>query len=250
MELDFSKEIEEKGDPDNSKDAKRFYVAYFKWASVQGMRGDTICSFGTTFGACNKSTNKDLQPLVDGRSWQRGYTRNIFSNKVLEKKVIDFRFNYHSLANFWIMPRTLNTWRGKRDFGDYIDIFLNCIRNYYLNEDENLPKVKTKFNEKVVKNWLNSFGEKAEGWKKFVESNCLFAYVKGDSMEVKDIFSENFKKQNADIVGTYHEYGAALPQNSRKKQQEPVNSAINYVENSLWAINKRADDLKKVKIKK
>ena len=246
MEFDYLSEVT-KGDPDDSKKAKEFYEAHFKWALDQGMRGDTICSFGTTFGACNKSTKKGFVGLVDGRVWKRGYTKDIF-NSNFKIKVEKFRVKYHTLANFWIMPRTLNKWRGSRAFGDYIDIFLNCIRNYYLDGEANKLKVINKFNDKEVKEWLDSFGEKEEGWKKFIEKNCLYAYViKDDSLKVKDIFSKNFKKENADIIGTYHKYGKALPQNSEPKQ-ESKDSAIYYTQNSLWALNKRTEDLKKVKI--
>lgn len=241
MKFEFENEVKVSGDPDDSLEAKEFYKSYFPWALDKIMRGDTMCSFGTTFGACNKSTNKDLQSLVNGTSWKRGYTKEVFDS-IYKDKVIMFREKYHSLANFWIMPRALNTWRGKRTQGDYFDIFLNCIRNYYLDANQNSLEVINKFNEKEIKEWLDYFGEKQDGWKEFIKSNYLYAYIIGSLMEVKDIFGQNFQNENAEIVGTYHVYGKSLPQDSRGGQ-ESKDSAIFYTENSLWAIRERAKEL-------
>lgn len=245
MNFDFTNEIRTYKDPDDSDLAKKYYSSFFEWSN-ESMRGDTICSFGTTFGACNKSTKSELKVLVDGRSWKRGYTKDIFEDEHIKKEVHNFRRKYHSLANFWIMPRTLNTWRGRRVQGDYFDIFLDCIRNFYLNNNQNPLEVKNRFNEKGVKNWLDSFGEKEEGWRNFIKLNYLSAYVREVTLEVKDIFSENFQDKDADEVGTYHEYGKSLPQDS--KNQSPKDSATNFVNNSLWAICERAIELEEAKI--
>ena len=65
-------------------------------------------------------------------------------------------------------------------------------------------------------------------------------FVNGDFL-VKDIFGHNYQIDNSEIIGTYHEYGKALPQNT--KSQTVNKSIINYVNNSLWILDQRGKAL-------
>ena len=249
MNMDVYKEITKLNryrDPDMSDEAQEFYNNYFSWFKLEGMRGDTICSFGTCFGVCNKNSSKELVVLNDGPNWKRGYTKELFSGNKKENILI-FRKRYHSLANFWVIPQTLNSWRGMDDMsanlpaqGDFFDVFLECVRNYYLDNKLNPITVVNKFEEENIKIWLYSFGKGENGWYQFIIKNYLRMFVNGDFL-VKDIFGHNYQIDNSEIIGTYHEYGKALPQNT--KSQTVNKSIINYVNNSLWILDQRGKAL-------
>lgn len=256
MNFDVNKEITRLNkyrDPDMSNEAQEFYNNYFPWFNYEGMRGDTICSFSTCFGACNKKTSKELIVLNDGPNWKRGYTKELFNEEKARENILIFRKRYHSLANFWVMPQSLNLWRGMRDRNgnlpaqaDFFDVFLECVRNYYINRELNQPNVRHKFEDENITNWLNDFGCGLSGWYKFITRNYLSMFVTEDDLLVKDIFGSNFKTNIADIIGTYHEYGRALPQQT--KLQPIMDSVKNYIDNSLWILEERGSQLLKAKI--
>ena len=226
-------------DRDMSDIAIDFYKKYFKWWEKNSLRGDTICSFGTVFGKCNLEGN--LKELKDGRSWKRGYTGEIFRNK--KPQVMKFRSCYHSLANFWIMPGALNMWRGLScsHMGDFFDIFLNAIRNYYLEPDKNPLEVQKRLNAKDALDWLEYWERDENPWEKFVTDNYLEMFT-NSRYEVKDLFAdpEDYRQQdnNNNLIGGFHGYGYEMVWKAKNKA--PGECAKAFLENSIWVIEERA----------
>lgn len=228
-------------DADMSDEALLFYNYFFpefKKDIPKTMRGDTMCSLGWTFGSENKYKNDFVRC--------RSYTKSFNPEEI--KIFNSFKKGYHSLANFWIFPRNLNRWRGYDDNSydgknqnDYFDIFLNLIRDYYLEKiklSSNIVNTLGKY-----ENWLNQYGIGHAGWIRFVNKNFLNSFI-NVNYTVKDLFSkpEEFKSNSAPVVGTYHGYGWGLPGYT----ENPKESAINYAKNSLYVWEKRAELLKEV----
>ena len=232
-------------DHDMSDEAIVFYQCFFPWFAQKGMRGDVMCSFSTTFGKNNSKTNNFI-PLKDGTSWKRGYTKDLLDDAEFVEALVKFRAQYHSLANFWVMPKILNKWRGTGKDGccfpaqgDYFDIFLKCIQQYYQGGMNNPINVQQMFKNSSVAQWIDLFGVGNEGFEAFVEKNYLSAFVfnLNGTLEVKDIFSPKFRTDNPEPLGTYHWYNESLPQQCRKST--PINCAREFLYNSLWALEQR-----------
>lgn len=224
-------------DEDMSEQAKRFYNHYFpaltKELTEGYIRGDTLCSLGWTFG----SLNKGEKPFDICRSYTKSY-----DEKNIELFYI-FRKRYHSLANFCVWPADLNTWRGYfdgRNQGDYVDIFLDLVRSWYLNPEKLPTYVFKKFQKH--KNYFLRFGQHETGWISFVEDN-YFASFCNTNHEVKDIFASptEYKKADAPVVGAYHFYGEenVLPGST----EDPKQASLNYIYNSIYVWDERADEL-------
>lgn len=165
-DLNYLKEITELNgyhDPDMADEAIAFYECRYPWFRQLGekgirMRGDTMNSFSTTFGKCNRETDSELRVLEDGKPrkdgkppWKRGYTKALFENAETKEQVLRFRRLYHCLANFCVLPAFLNCWRGGSSgnelppMGDYMDIFLEAVRRYYNCPEENPAEVRATF---------------------------------------------------------------------------------------------------------
>lgn len=251
MTFDFSKEIITYKDPDMSDEAISFYQLYFpdqakdigtdsKNTQLE-MRGETMCSLGWTFGIVNKKDD-----FVSVRS----YTNDMTVDEI--DKFYVFRKQFHSLANFCVIPRILNVWRGSfrgngRSQGDYFDIFLNLIRDYYYKKliPSNVQEI---FN--ICKDWFSYYGIGFTGWKCFIDSNYLNPFVNTD-YTVKHLFAnpEDFiKEKGAPIVGSNHELYHPFPWGKAASKQ----CAMNFCNNSLYVWEQRTkllqDNLKTVSI--
>jgi hypothetical protein len=251
MIFDFNKEIITYKDPDMSDEAISFYQLYFPDLAKDigtysenthlEIRGETMCSLGWTFGVTNK--NNDFISV-------RSYTKDMTVDEV--DKFYVFREKYHSLANFCLIPKILNIWRGSfrgngRSQGDYFDIFLNLVRDYYYEKE--LPSnVQEKFN--LCKDWFSYYGVGDEGWKCLIDANYLNPFVNTD-YTVKDLFAnpeEFIKEEDAPIVGTYHLHYHPFPWGKKA----PKECAMNFCSNSLYVWEQRTkllqDNLKTVSI--
>lgn len=223
-------------DADMSDEALSFYEQFFpelKKDIPQIMRGDTMCSFGWTFG----EENEDSGCFVKCRSYTKSFTTKeieIFNS---------FKKGYHSLPNFWIFPKILNNWRGYNADGcdgenqnDYFDIFLNLVRDYYLEKEKLSSKIVETFNK--CEKWLNQYGTHHIGWVEFINKSFLNPFV-NINYTVKDLFSkpDEFKLDNAPVVGSHHGYGWGLPGYTI----DPKQNAINYAMNSLYIWKQRTE---------
>lgn len=245
MTFDFNKEITKLNkydDPDMSDEAISFYKLYFPDLAKEigkhlnsenthlEMRGETMCSLGWTFGSINKKS-KDFISV-------RSYTKNMTVDEI--DKFYLFREQYHSLANFCVIPKILNIWRGSfrgngRSQGDYFDIFLNLVRDYYYEKE--LPSnVQEKFN--FCNDWFTSYGVNDTGWKYFIDANYLNPFVNTD-YTVKDLFAnpENFiEDENTPKIGSNHEHYHPFPWG----KAAPKQCAMNFCNNSLYVWEQRA----------
>lgn len=238
-------------DPDMSGNALEFYSLIFPEYidSVshlkEGFRGDCLISLGWTFGTANKTGNFDVR--------QRSYHR-FFNNEEINLFYL-FQKAYHCCANFVVMPRTLNTYRGGYRLGDndnkgygscdYPDIFLNIVRSYYLGE-----KMSKRAGNYVFpyKSWLDTFGNGEAGWINFVNKNYLNPFV-NENYEVKDLFSSLTAYKNPfckELVGSHHDFDRCLPRCGQEQGATvslPVahSRAVNFIKNSLWIWEKRAE---------
>lgn len=244
LKEELTKQIISIVDPDMSDTARKFYKEYFSEIEAgigKGMRGETLVSLGWTFGSSNKQNDKRFEV-------KRSYTQ-LYTEKDIESFYI-FKNRYHTLVNFCVWPAELNCWRGYFDGknqGDYPDIFLELIRQYYVNSDM-LPKhVFNKFNK--FKHYFNMFGNGKTGWKKFIDYN-YFRELCNSEYEVKDIFapSEFYRTDKAPLVGTYHQYGEnnVLPDST----EDPKQSSVNYMYNAFYIWDKRAEEMSVDKVVK
>lgn len=241
-------------EPDKSVKAQEFYDDIFysqpEFCNMKNkeLAGETICSLATVFGE-NKDPYKPFEKLVSSHNsngWKRGYTQK-FSDEDI-RLFYEFRANYHNNENHCLLPRQLNCWRGTDgsfgeyspnfNQGDFIDVFLNLVRNYYINMENNTEEVNRILDEHIE--YFKAFGTGEQGWFNYICKNLFTPLVNMDTYTVKDLFAppEEYKQKCAPIVGTYHSYGRgnALPQD----MADPKESAINYAKNSLWMWEQRA----------
>jgi len=254
----FKENIRSDIDPDISEKAGLFYQEFFPelWSTKDALhlRGETMCSLATTFGLDN--TEGEFKPICHAKLRDRRYTMSMTSRD--KDRFKTFRQQYHSLANFLLIPKELNHWRGRTDGcrqGDYFDIFLYIIFRYYLDRNSLNPNVREVFRKTNVQTWLCQFGNGKAGWQKFIVYNYLDSFV-NSALEVKDLFSEpdEFKKENCiRLIGEYHQYGTPYPEQVTKDSDSGnmfpgFNPAVHYMENCLWIWDKRASLLKKKQI--
>lgn len=238
------------GNPDMSYEARRSYVEDYSdfmkdsYECVENFRGDTLCSFGWTFGGLNKTSIK-FNPKL------RSYGR-LFNEEEIEI-IEEFRLNYHCKANFAVLPYKLNIWRGAFKEGtndnwgngqcDYPDIFLGLIRSYYLGI--NIPEIARKHILEYA-DWLDWFGRGEDGWQHFVNYYKFIPYV-NEAYEVKDLFAmPNVyqKKDCAELVGLHHGWDYCLPLCSIEGRNVDLQTgkqrALNFAKNSLWIWEERS----------
>lgn len=232
--MDFLKEIKSSIDPDRTDEAKKFYVKYF--VNLVETTGETLCSLGTTFGADNKTG--EFKAIVQAGKRDRRYVNDVKSFPLFYM----FREQYHALANFMPIGAGLNVWRGRTDSinqGDYFDIFLSLVKQYYLGVE--LPeKIKAQFDN--CSSYFSAFATFTD----YVDKNFLSPLV-NSVYEIKDIFSNpNDYKMGAVLLGTYHEYGDPFPE-GKGHDKDGHRHALNYIENSLWIWEQRAKLFEKAK---
>lgn len=239
-------------DPDMSDEALKFYRHFFKeyFDETQKLnpyyRGDCINSLGWTFGA----NNKDGSFKANARSYTRLFTKENI------ELFYRFRKGYHSKSNFIILPHGLNIWRGEYrecdndNYGygtcDYFDVLLSLIRKYYFYEP-----MSTRMRSYVdpYKNWLNTYGYGESGWRTFIKRNYLMPFVNEEYL-VKDIFADNssYKSNECnELIGKHHDFDWCLPRCSNNGEEILLSiakeRAVNYMKNSLWIWDERANIL-------
>jgi hypothetical protein len=242
-------------EPDKSEKAQEFYDdIFYSQPEFYNMKnkelaGETMCSLATVFGKYEE-LYKPFEALVNSNrpnGWKRGYTQD-FSDEDI-KLFYEFRANYHNNANHCLLPRHLNRWRGTDgsvgeyspnfNQGDFIDVYLNLVRNYYISMEDNSEEVNQILARHIE--YFKAFGTGEQGWRNYICKNLFTPLVNMDTYTVKDLFAppEEYKQKCcAPIVGKYHRYGRgyALPQD----MSNPKEAAINYAKNSLFLWEERA----------
>lgn len=120
--------------------------------------GDTINSFNSI---------ANLVPNAD-----KTVKEKIAQDK-LEHLLVEYGSNYHSLANFWLVPMSLGR-RGKKwNYYDSVDIFLNIIKYNY---------------DKLRK--FNSYFDKVGSYKSFCEIHYISSYEPASINEILQMYRE------------------------------------------------------------
>lgn len=247
---DYLKPIVSNLDPDMSREALQSYAMYTPEFMVtplkckEGFRGDTLQSCGWTFGEKNKFAEQFNSNL-------RSYSP-LFTLEEIEI-INEFRRGYHCVANFALLLRDHNLWRGgfKKGFNDnygrgqcdYFDIYLNLIRSYYMGIEMPISAQPYILKHQEFFNW---FGKSEVGWRAFVQYYNFLPYVNA-GYEVKDLFAmpSIYQKVNcSELVGTHHGYDFALPlcseDGSKVSLMTGKSRALNFVKNSLWIWKERS----------
>lgn len=96
---------------------------------------------------------------------------------------------YHTIGNFCPVPPHFNVARsGSHGNYDYWDLTLNKIHECYFPKNEKVQDIiekqlfhgNSKGDVNACLQWINSYGQKEEGWKKFIELNFMQDYVDDD----------------------------------------------------------------------
>jgi hypothetical protein len=105
--------------------------------------------------------------------------------KQYPEKVEKYRKQYHSYANFIVLPAGLNYSRGRYngdpeetclwyEFGDFADLTLQVIKDYYHGTlDLNRYSEKVVNEIKYYEAWFKNYGHGTSGWQNFVDRSFL-----------------------------------------------------------------------------
>lgn len=184
--------------------------------TVPTLRGDTMNSYATTvhefirlFEHEEETVKKFLQKAKKGRnkgkwetvervSWERCILENYdYFKKILPEKAEKFFELYHTVGNFIAWPADCNVPRGRGPVKDYWDLTLNCIYQWYQDNETFVPSqnkaILDLFGSEmaVFANWLGSFGQGMDGWHSFVERNFLQVFLDDDGRP-KELWKGHF----------------------------------------------------------
>ena len=221
----------------------------------ESVKGDTLNSANTTIGKLYKYLEKEARGNIKKHkayiyfiicdylsSENTEIIDEIINCKELEKYVK----SYHTIGNFMPVPVNCNGPRGcSKKVWDYLDLTLLYIYNYYINGDEKgiryivneLKNENWKETEKAKRyiRWLNDYGKKKEGWKNFITSNYLEAYIN------EDYYPNELWKGHFD-TNSKGEIKSVLPTSKSK--------CIEFLDNASDCIIQRGNQMVKVLINK
>ena len=91
--------------------------------------------------------------------------------------------------------KSINQYKGT--FKDRIDIILHLIREYYEKEKKLKKNKESEYADKILENnkeFFDLFGNELDGFKKFIEFNCLEGFVDVENeYKVYNLFESNLK---------------------------------------------------------
>ena len=217
--------------------------------------GETLNSANTTLGKFYKYIERNFDKGVKRHPGYIYYILYDYLNsenmEIIDKIIHSEEFekfvrSYHTIGNFMPVPVNCNCPRGMSSkIKDYWDLTLFHIYNYYINDNyEGIRYIVNELdndkwqespNAKLYISWLNDYGKGKMGWKNFIESNYLKAFVKHDYFP-KELWQGHFDQDSDGQI----------------KNILPVNESqcIEYFNNATYCIYERGREMIKVLKKK
>lgn len=167
------------------EDAKRKFI----------LRGDTMNSYATTVHRYLQLLDREFEESSrinpTGENWDEVILRTAKIEEAISPAALTFIERVHTIGNMIPVPCLLNesgrevtaSFNAPRYCAskDYWDLTLLCLYHYYMGETGSrhtlewlLPKTA---DCGLCRIWLDGFGEKQEGWNRFVEQNLLQDFV-------------------------------------------------------------------------